>query len=417
MQDGSITGKTKDSDGMYISTSFDRPVRFIPPNSESEDYANIRYQNIVSDKEGYAKFKAKSISLLFSINPAFNDNFNVYTAVPKVIKVLPLKNGNDGKRYDGISYIKTVTPTGEVAARGDVISAIDEIAIHTFTKLSSNVFNTIFGTFDTIVPEGVGLANMQLRSGGESDSMFYRNDEKFLSNSDPDFQSIKYVLNETDTMSAKMFTICIERQYVSIEDLNLIRNIRTFEFSDIYDARPLYIQVKTDAGSTSTEGPEWTYVEKRKITEGKAPTPGAEGDDISSLVQVITFELFFPTVLNPEDGCCEAFADTKSMSYTLNMKDANENTYSVPAIENTAEEVTEGDNKGTKIMIKFRWTQDMGTLGDENVWGDGSQCSIVAKTGSNFIYKIDWFALTGVSQDCSVDDMEEGERCANYAKI
>jgi hypothetical protein len=43
---------------------------------------------------------------------------------------------------------------------------------------------------------------------------------------------------------------------------------------------------------------------------------------------------------------------------------------------------------------------------------------LAAKTGSNFIYRLNWFKLTNVvKESCNIDDMKEGARCANSAKI
>jgi hypothetical protein len=60
----------------------------------------------------------------------------------------------------------------------------------------------------------------------------------------------------------------------------------------------------------------------------------------------------------------------------------------------------------------------MGSLGDEEIWSDGTECSLAAKTGSNFIYRLNWFKLTNVVKEtCNIDNMEEGARCVNSAKI
>jgi hypothetical protein len=405
--DGTIAAETRGVDAVTLTTSFNRPVRFISPNSESDDYANVRYNRATGNNEysEYAKFAANSISLSFSINPAYNDDFEVFTAVPKLIKVLPYKNG-----YDGISYIKTVTPNGEVAAMGGVLNAMDEVTMYVFEKLSNAGLSALLG-FDTMVPNGVWYEEMQLRDGSWTESWFYKNDDTFLSDDSSDFQSIKYFLNDfNDFDTCKMFAICVERQYMSLNKENLTKSIRTFEFSDIYDARPLYIQVKTDEDAND---PKWTYVEKRTIRQKSQQGEESESE-IAVFVQVITFELYFPQVTNPENGCCEAFGDTKTMSYTLSMKNQKNDIYQLPAIE-TSVETSEND---TKIRLKFRWSQDMGSLGDEEIWSDGTECSLAAKTGSNFIYRLNWFKLTNVvKESCNIDDMKEGARCANSAKI
>jgi hypothetical protein len=63
----------------------------------------------------------------------------------------------------------------------------------------------------------------------------------------------------------------------------------------------------------------------------------------------------------------------------------------------TGEVVKEG-----AVKLKFRWPQDMGIIADTE-WQGTTRCSLVIKTGSNFIYRTVWFSLSW-----SGDSAQEG---------
>ena len=414
--DGTITSEVREAEGISLSTSFSNPVTFTAPSSDSNDYANASY-SIATTSDGYSRFTARKVSISFVINPVIEDEFNVYNAVPKLIQVMPFVNN----LWDGISYIKTVTPNGEIIADGNIIDAIDNVTLHTFSHLSNAFINLFFGSgsSDTFVPNGVWIEDMQLPDGSWTDSEFYKNDDEFLTSDSSDGMSISYYLENLDIYRRKtqMFSLCIERQYVNKSGDNLKRNIRTFEFGEIYDVRNILMRV--DTGST--------YVEKKQIAntdieitelelndvelgvtgdtlcgdtvDGQATGDiefDKDGGDSGSgtgenfiHIQSLGFEIGLPYKENPSDRTCEVFGNATMMSYTLKLKNGRDQMFTLSPVE----AVTNDDGSGGgSVVLKFRWSQDMGIMADSE-WQGATSCLLTGKTGSGFIYKLSWFTL------------------------
>ena len=217
--------------------------------------------------------------------------------------------------------------------------------------------------------------------------------------------------------NVNMFALCIERLYLSKDDDNLQRTIRTFEFGEIYDVRPIFLQV--DESNTYVEKKDLSSVEVEvEVTvesddpeQGEEPTTSSgEGQGSASTfahIQTLTLELFFPKKDNPLDRACETVANAGMMSYTLSLRNAHDEAYQLqpnkvltPGMDDdtgTGEVVKEG-----AVKLKFRWTQDMGIIADTQ-WQGTTRCSLVIKTGSNFIYRTVWFSLSW-----SGDSAQEG---------
>jgi hypothetical protein len=111
--------------------------------------------------------------------------------------------------------------------------------------------------------------------------------------------------------------------------------------------------------------------------------------------------------LKIQNGVGDIFSLTPSKVLTTGMDDDSDSHQTVP----------EGI-----VKLKFRWSQDMGIMAD-NDWQGGTSCMIVAKTGSNFIYRTQWFGLSWGSQAGSYDpdkkssEMEVGTRYATTTQI
>ena len=129
-----ISAVIESDEGLSIGLSFGNPISFIGPDSNSDDYANAIYDKSQgtssftysidgNDRESwdYNEFHATSGRLAFVVNPIVNDYYDVYVGFPKVITVMPFKQGKNGEMWDGISYIKTASPNGEVCAEGNAI--------------------------------------------------------------------------------------------------------------------------------------------------------------------------------------------------------------------------------------------------------------------------------------------------------
>lgn len=417
--DHTITSEVQEANGISIHTSFDSPISFLPPSEGSDDYANADYHQAIGtvdglDKGKYCPFEIDDVSIMFVINPVSNDDFDVYTAQPRMIKVLPYITP---KGYDGISHIKTVTPDGEIDATGSIYRAIEDVTIHLFSHTMDDVWGFNAGEalreLDTLVPSGTHKEEMKLKDGTLTDSVYYFKSDggnrTYYTSDSSEFQSIKYFLNNQAIVdNTSMFAFLIERQYISKEEDNLKKNLKTFEFSEIYDIRSLLLKIDE----------ELTYVEKMSGAtidfNGETQPPeqsGGEGGDGGNdepaeptsvngsgntfyHVQTMSFDLYFPNEPDPQAKKCETFGDTQTMSYTLKLRNNNEDIYELSPSETSA--VTDTNithDQYRKIILTFRWTQDMGIMADNN-WQRSTYCQLIARTGGNFIYRLKWFQLT-----------------------
>ena len=112
------------------------------------------------------------------------------------------------------------------------------------------------------------------------------------------------------------------------------------------------------------------------------------------LTQVISFEFRFSTSGKATNLECQAFADTSMMTYTFKFSNRSDSYYLTPS--NTT--VTQSDDgKYCYIRITLNWTQDMGTLFDSK-WKT-CNCMVLAKTNSNFSYKMDEFSISHDARD------------------
>ena len=235
-----------------------------------------------------------------------------------------------------------------------------------------------------------------------------------------------------------MFSICVERLYLSKNEDKLNKIIRTFEFSEIFDTRPIYIAIDK----------ENTYIERKylmtidvEMPPEPEPTPGPttnpttdvttdtennvvgdepESGDTASAenythIQVMSFNFYFPKNLEPSSGACESFGNPSMMSYTLKVANGrmNEGNRSLFGIlldggeDESAEpyelapfssELITGETANI-MSLKFRWTTEMGVMADRE-WRNSTVCSLLGKTRSNFTYMLSnfYFKWTDASQ-------------------
>ena len=423
--DNVISTEVSPGEGIEATTTFENPVTFIPPNNDVTDYANVLYtQRAGITSDGYTKFQTGTLSISFTINSVSNDKFNVYNALPRLIRVMPfIKNTRGNEEYDGITYIKTVTSNGEVCAAGSEYNAIEDLTLKIFGSLSADPWRAMYeDRFDTYVQDGVNHDVMRVRNY-ETYSSFYFNDnggKKWLTSDSSEARSIKYYLKNLPAGNASMFALLIERRYMNKQDDGLTKSIKTFEFSEIFDTRPVYIRLVVNEGDIL-----YTYIEKKSLAptdvtvapeqQQQSTQPNemsGEGENFTH-VQYMTFELLLPYKENPSERACETFANPSMMSYELKLSnggpvgdDESSTYYSLKPIETiiTPPPKSDDDEDDTplttdkKIKLKFMWTQDMGVMADTN-WGGGTRCQIIAKTGSNFIYKLADFSLSEPRQD------------------
>ena len=428
-ENGEITCKAVGDDGLSFGIDFSEPIEFIPPNDGSKDYGNAVYDKYGTDGDGYKLFSANTANLYFKYNTVENDNFDIYTSYPRVIKVLPYLTGADGEKYDGISYIKTVTPgRAELACYGsvkDIINDKNTVLLYDFTNTGNTSWSSIFhlmGEQDTFLPSGLNLDDYAEKPYKNSDNepipvpFYFNNDKKDWVTSDSDeFDGIKYQVNNID-LSTKggimAFCILVDRVYEYIDNDMLKRRLRTIEFGEIYDCRKVRIKIAQD---TVGGVPSKTYIECRAASTptNQSTESGTEGEgsDVKVHIQVITFEMKFSSVAQPEDAESQAFADYQAMGYTFRFKDANGDEYDTHPSNVTPSII--GDNVILSFTVK--WTSGMGILAD-NKWQNNTQCSLFAKTGGGFTYKLNYFSISFEGQDGNYNEetkessLNDGER-------
>ena len=417
-ENGEITCKAVGDDGLSFLNDFTEPVEFLPPNDDSNDYCNVLYsgttEETISGKK-YRKFEASEANLYFRYNMVENDDFDVYTSVPRVIKVLPYIND-----YDGISYIKTVTPTGEIAARGTIDGIIDDdnILLYKFFK-DSNTFIDLFssGGKDTFLPSGFNLDDYHEKnyknsvSDNISSPFYYNNNIKDWVTSDSnDFENIKFQREHINIKNIMAFCILVDRVYEYIDDDKLKRRLRSIEFGEIYDSRKVlmkisnlqtYIQCKV-IGATEVKVPvehvvsaETTYNEEEDKYETTVETSGGteSGSGENKVhIQVITFDMLLETGQPPTKRESESFAAYSMIGYTFRF----ENEKDLFDVQPTSSWTT-ANGTDVEVHLMVRWPNGMGVLADDE-WKGKCKCTIYAKTQSSFIYKLDTFAINFMDQ-------------------
>ena len=193
----------------------------------------------------------------------------------------------------------------------------------------------------------------------------------------------------------KVFSILVDREYRYQANDNLTRHLRTIETSDLYDCRDLLMRplIKDDSGETLYSYTTLSDFGQTDVTVSGSSSGGSASATASTkvLTQVISFEFRFSTSGKATNLECQAFADTSMMTYTFKFSNRSDSYYLTPS--NTT--VTQSDDgKYCYIRITVNWTQDMGTLFDSK-WNT-CKCMVLAKTNSNFSYKMNEFSISHV---------------------
>lgn len=389
-EDGSISGVAKDGEYNEINLSFESPITFTSSNSDNKDDGNIEYNmTSTSLSDGYAKFSASTASLVFKYNTKATDEYDVYTKIPRIIKVLPKV---DGTNSGGLTYYKTYTGSS-------IDTAIDKITITAFDKSTVSFWDSIRGNGPSVIlPENVRLdEGYKTKYGRKSVSgKFFVDTEDednntFLDSNDTKFSNITFS-KKFELGGAKIFTILVDREYQYQTDDYLTRHIRTIETSDLYDCRDLVMRPLSEE-TVDGETTLYSYTYMQDYSEPSEDSSGGTSGSTSLnnvvLSQVMTFELMFSTSGDPSLMENQAFADSSSMSYTIKFITGNDNYYLTPSSTSTS---TSEDGSKAYIRLTVNWTQEMGTTFDSR-WKNDCRCMILAKTSSNFVYKINEFKL------------------------
>jgi len=453
--DGTVKCEANPTDGISFYDVYKPPINFIEPNAGNNDYGNVRYKIKQEGRSKFVRFQSSGVSLCFKCTEKSADGFKVYTAVPRVIKVLDYQNSPRYGNLDGISYIKTVAKNldDEICARHDnIIDTIDDPRVLIYKFGEGIGFYWMKFVTDIVLPSGVKVEfsredNRLTRHDGtkDHDNFFYRPktgdfDERnipYIASDENDFLNITFVKdipfvyeNGFPRDDIKIFTIFLHREYIWQEDDKLKRQLSVLEHGDLYDVRHLLIRVNlNDDKDSSGKIIPMTYVEKMKLTPGdinayaydltgetntNIPTSGGttptggtldngggpvSGDtELYAYIQVITFDFQFHPKYPPIDRECEAFADYDMMRYVFRFKNRKGDTFDIDKVEvtTTPSAITSSTTEVT-LHFKLRWTQDMGILADLE-WQDNTRVTIFAKNQENFTYKIMEFGLDFICQ-------------------
>ena len=375
--DGFVRAHTDSKEALSFDLEFNTPINFTSPNDANEEFGNVVYVK-GGTSGGYAVFNATTVHLHFNYNLIDNEEFNIYTSTPRLIKVLPYTN-----ETDGITYIKSVNPGGE-GLYGDgktLDGAISDLTICEFKTSSHNIFEQALYGADITTPQGVDESRGFFKKGGE-----------LLPSNDNDFTNIIFAKYEIDLQGATVFAIQFERQYKHLEENGLTKHIRTIEFGDLYDAR--YLLLKDDSANS--------YVEYKKIdtvTPVDEPIGGSvdtgtgevtidtetvpkEGEG-KLYTQTLSFKMRFDMEADPEDIQNCAFADFRMMGYIFEFVDSNEAKHFIRCSD------VESERMGGTLELTFhvKWTQNMGIL-SQAPWNGSANVSVYAKAPSGFTYKL-----------------------------
>ena len=402
--DGEILAKAVDGETTSIDLTFESPITFINPSSDNKDYGNVVYSHVKgSSKDGYRIFKASECSLMFKYNTKDSSDYDVYTKTPKAIKVL-WDGMRDviGDKQDGITYYKTIEKKQDSDITLD--DAIEKIKFKDgeFNKSTVSFWDKLKGeSISVILPEGTELGDgyKSKYDKREINGTFFKDSEshEFLMSNDTRFGEIIFSKTfKLDRDRAKVFSILVDREYRYQANDNLTRHLRTIETSDLYDCRDLLIKPlnkvknKDDSGETL-----YSYTTLSDFGQTDVTVSGSSAGSTTAstkvLTQVISFEFRFSTSGKAINLECQAFADTSMMTYTFKFSNRSDSYYLTPS--NTT--VTQSDDgKYCYIRITVNWTQDMGTLFDSK-WNT-CKCIVLAKTNSNFSYKMNEFSISHV---------------------
>ena len=453
---GTLHCTARGDDGISVRTQFESPVQFLAPNADSKDFYNVLY-TIKGDESGcdgktYKRFNALEADLYFRYNlVTSNENFDIYTSTPRVIRVLP-KFKKGGKEYDGITYIKTVTEHGEIIAANtlDGVLSDSDVVLYTFDKATNDKWKLMFPSIfnkDTFLPTEIQLPgqdeSLPLKNSTERASYrFYYNYsvgggnyndiDGYLTSDCNDFENILFKKDKINLLSKNIlvFAILVDRRYVYHDDDMLERRLRTIETSELYDCRKVLIRVnqETYVDASGKTQPR-TCILCRQIgsmdVDIEVPVvDNASGHNISGTdeveidieygtesasgsgedkvhVQIITFDFVIHTNKPPEESESEAFTDFQMMSYVFRFKNTLGDIFDIQPTE------IEHEESQDCIVLHFtiRWTTSMGVLADDE-WKDGTIVSLYVKyaeTHSNFTYKLQEFRLAYSGQEGGYD--------------
>ena len=278
--DGTVRSTVEPNEGVSFSVEFSPTITFVPPNASNEEYGNVIY--VITEGGGcnsWTRFDSDVANLTFKYNLKEASGFDVFTKVPRVIKVLPYKDAIEPKDLDdndNISFIKKVNPgleKGKPEFDGEhcdevmyLDTAIEHSTLWTFQNSSNTYWDAKNGS-DVILPKDVKMKEgYKTKLGQEVSGNFFWKDNKPLNSADNDFGNIIFMkeginLHKRTDWDVQAFTFLVDREYRNTSDDGLTKHLRVIEFSDLYDTR--FLELRTIMYNVS--GEMASYVEYKKL--------------------------------------------------------------------------------------------------------------------------------------------------------
>lgn len=428
-------------DGEDIDFSFNNAIQFIETDDVSSSkvraFFNIsittvagnamytKYGNETVNGTSYHKFIGASLYLSFKIIRKGDDgNFDVYTAYPTVIRVLPYTNG-----MDGITYIKTACQGGESGTNfpdKTLYDAIKNVTVYQFDgrhKSSPSQYNT----GDTVYPSDFDIwrdewfedkyGNRLKLNGG-----FIRDDdgdkEEYIPDDDTNIAKVIYdkAIKLDGNSANKVFTILVTRVYISSSNDMLNKRIVTYEFGDLYDCRDMLLTADTRNCYVTLEQEE---VEK----EGEGGQTTTE--TVDSFFQTLGFKTYVSFLGEPKDMKCQIFKDFETMRFSfvfaknasilngngfnkLDCSDVSAKYYSGGTLIEDEELYDKAD--AMELFLTVQWTSDMGVLGANNSERNNRMSTyLLIRTSSGFVYNLPFILTYNGKQQLPTQRGEQGK--------
>jgi hypothetical protein len=428
-EDATISSEVKEGETFDVDFEFDKVVRFVQSSSSNKSLGNVIYR-LNGTSDGYSLFIANGANLMFTISQKSANDFDVYTRLPKLIRVLPYTAD-----IDGITYFKTTTPNGEIKAEKNLDDAINTVTFYEFSGEFS-ILSLFFGDHDVVLPEGLEYRE-ELRDNYDNEIwgrfLYNTSDESYVTSDSDDFAKVVYMKSLDDEVfkSVKAFSVLVDRVYINNTDNKLISKIRTIETSEFIDVRNILL--KFDSGTADNPS---SYVELRNLeteveVEEEEPVTndttdeGSEGnntptnDDEPSeeteegtgeskvYTQTVSFQMCIKLSGDPStDITNQVFVDFSNMSFSFMFRKDNgsEDEYFVDCsdVRILNEETYKQDGK-ILLQLKMKWSQEMGIMNDETNRSGRWRCYMLAKTSSGFSYRIGEFLVQAPTQVLPTD--------------
>ena len=303
---------------------------------------NALYEYDKKDGE-YASYKCSNVYMVFAFNSRSIDGFKVYPKYgPRLIQLLPYVK--KAKGTDALTFLKTVTATGEIEGRksSSINDTLNSIQKETFAR---SYFFLKKGQCTTVRSNGVEVRD-DFKGNGDSnyDGSYFYKDGTYLTVDDSELtNNVKFKMDHYGVGDMKVFTILIESALVNYENDNLTKKIMLYETSDIYDVRTMKFKVNQESTKINTLASDGTYTHK------------------------LVLDVMMVTSGNPESMTCQTLLNEPSIMSKL---------------ENQGEDsLTVGEFRPQDNTITLEWES-------ENEMGTNFVIEMYISDASGFTYKV-----------------------------